>query len=394
METSTSVVALIPARGGSKSIPRKNIRHLAGRPLIYWSLDALTGCRDVNETWVSTDDAEIEAVVASYDSDVPLRVFQRDQTTATDTATSEEALLEFARQRTFDILVFVQATSPLIDSETISRAVAMVTSGKYDSVLSVVRQKRFIWMSGTNGAEAVNYNYRNRPRRQDFDGYLVENGACYVTRRSALLESGNRISGRIGFVEMDEAAYHEIDEPADWPVIEELLKCRKRESSRRLFSPQYVVIDCDGTLTDGGMYYTSDGEAMKKFNTRDAVGLRLLQQAGIPVAIMSGENSPIVTARASKIGITDVFIGIEDKTQELRRFANEKDVPLSSIAFIGDDINDLGVMGTVGFSACPSDAASEIRDIVDYVSPLPGGRGAVRNIVGYLLDRTEHTIPT
>jgi N-acylneuraminate cytidylyltransferase len=124
-------------------------------------------------------------------------------------------------------MVLIQATSPLLTAADLERGMDLYESGPYDSVLSVVRQKRFIWAPDDAGARPVNYDFNARPRRQEFEGFLVENGAFYVVSRAALLESGCRLCGRIGLVEMDEATYYEIDEPDDWAIVEGLLSRRE-----------------------------------------------------------------------------------------------------------------------------------------------------------------------
>jgi len=215
--------AFIPARAGSKSIPLKNIKEMAGRPLVQWAIGAADGCALIDRIVVSTDSPLIEAAAAAFGSS-KLEVHHRSPESATDTASTESVVLEYARAHDdFDALVLIQATSPLTDTGDLERGIRLFEDGGYDSVLSVVRQKRFVWEEDGDVAVPVNYDFRCRPRRQEFDGILIENGAFYVTSRAALLASECRLSGRIGLVEMDEASYFEIDEPADWAIVEGLL---------------------------------------------------------------------------------------------------------------------------------------------------------------------------
>ncbi len=216
-------VALVPARGGSKGIPRKNIRAIAGQPLIHWTCRAASECAGVDEVFVSTEDPEIARVVRSFG--LPkVGVVDRDSETATDEASTESVMLDFADRVGFDRLVLLQATSPLLRPSDIGAALGLVDSGDWDSVLSVVRQKRFIWdRDGKGGVRPVNYRPESRPRRQDFEGFLVENGALYVTSRAGLLDTGCRLNGRIGCIEMDEETFVELDEPSDWEIVEQRL---------------------------------------------------------------------------------------------------------------------------------------------------------------------------
>lgn len=379
-----SVVAVIPARGGSKSIPGKNTKVLAGRPLLHWSIEAADQCSAVDATWVSTDDDRIADSVTAYNRrhGSGVQTFRRSLATATDEATSESVLLDFADTVSFDVLVFLQATNPFVTAVAVQTAVEMVQSGAFDSVLSVVRQTRFFWGESGGSARPVNYDPRARPRRQDFDGVLVENGALYVTTRAALEETECRISGRIGVVEMDPVSYHELDEPDDWVIVEQLLRRHPRRVPGNI---RLVVVDCDGTLTDGGMYYTGEGDFAKRFQTRDAVGLRRLLEAGLRVAIVSGEDSAALRARAEKLGIRDCYTGVDDKLALARSLAKTVGCTLDQVCAIGDDINDLPLMAAAGYAACPADAVAEVAASAHYVALRPGGSGAVREIAEQLL---------
>ena len=134
-------------------------------------------------------------------------------------------MLEFAHNYEFENIILIQATSPLLTTKDLAEGIRKHKSKKFDSILSGVLQKRFTWQKTKDGSvEPINYDYMNRPRRQNFDGYLVENGAFYITTKGNLLETKNRLYGRIGCQEMDEDSYYEIDEPSDWRVIEKLIK--------------------------------------------------------------------------------------------------------------------------------------------------------------------------
>ncbi len=211
------IISFIPLRSGSKSIPLKNIKPIAGKPLAKWVIDASNNSKYINDTFISIDDKIIS------DNLIDCEIFWRSKETATDEASSESALIEFCEQiNPDDIVVFIQATSPLLKSEEIDKGIEMILSGDYDSVLSVVRQKRFIWNNST-----PTYDLKRRPRRQEWSGYLVENGAFYISRVEDILKSKCRISGKIGMVECSEESYYEIDEPSDWIIVENLLKLTK-----------------------------------------------------------------------------------------------------------------------------------------------------------------------
>ena len=191
-------VAFIPVRGGSKSIPLKNIKPICGKPLVYWTVKAACECKYIDTVYVATDSDKIKEVSLRFKEEDPLfhklHVIGRSAESASDTASTESAMLEFADNYNFDNIVLVQA-------------------------------KRFNWMTDKDGiAHPINYDVFHRPRRQEFDGYLVENGAFYITSREDLMKTKNRISGRIRAAEMDEDSFFEIDEPSDWIIIEALMK--------------------------------------------------------------------------------------------------------------------------------------------------------------------------
>jgi len=222
------IIAFIPLRGGSKSIPLKNIKKIAGKPLAYWVIDAALNCVLIDKVIVSTDSNLIRDKINKIRSK-KLEVITRSSETATDTATIESAMLEFANSnKKFDYIVLIQATSPLLESCHLEEGIKKYFKHKYDSLLSVVRQKRFIWEKNNEGVKPVNYDPFNRPRRQEWDGLLVENGAFYITSRENLLKTKCRVSGNIGAYEMPEQTYFELDEPSDWMIVEELLKKIKK----------------------------------------------------------------------------------------------------------------------------------------------------------------------
>lgn len=212
-------VAFIPVRGGSKSIKNKNIMPLAGKPLVYWATLAAVEAKHIDKVFVSTDSDEIKNTVEAFGFD-KVEVVSRSPETATDTASSESALLEFCENHQFEKVVFLQATSPLTTANDINNALLKMENEGSASLLSVVRSHQFLW--GVNG-EPLNYNPQKRPRRQDWDGYFVENGAFYISGRKNILDSKCRISGKISFFEMGPKTLYEVDEPADWEIIEKFL---------------------------------------------------------------------------------------------------------------------------------------------------------------------------
>lgn len=397
IDMSDRTVAFIPVRGGSKSIPLKNIKLICGKPLVYWTAAAACGCGKIDKVYVATDSDKIRETLleiqkAEHDPAFEkLEVIGRSAASASDTASTESAMLEFAENYDFDHIVLIQATSPLLTADDLNRGFALYEEPDTDSVLSVVRQKRFNWSVEANGtARALNYDYFHRPRRQEFDGYCVENGAFYITSKARLQETGNRISGRIRAVEMSDDTFFEIDEPSDWQIIEKMLERRLRAARTgnlqdNVKGIKLFLTDCDGCLTDSGMYYSENGDEIKKFSALDGLGFRLMRERGIPCGIITGEDRTLVARRAEKMKLDILKMGVKDKLSVVQEICRERGITLQEVAYVGDDVNDKELMRAVGFAASVPGAMEEVKEIADYVTKRPGGSGAVREVIEYIL---------
>ena len=216
-------VAFIPARCGSKSIKLKNIKLFLNKPLIYWSIKSLEESPMIDEIVVATDCSKIKRIVESYNSK-KVRVYERDELNARDNSSTESVMLEFLKKEKYnddDNFLLIQATSPLTETKDYEEALNKIKKENSDSLLTCVRVKKFIW---SDDNMPLNYKYTNRPRRQDFKGVLIENGAFYINTVSNIIKSENRLSGKISIYEMDEYKYIDIDEEDDWIVAERLMK--------------------------------------------------------------------------------------------------------------------------------------------------------------------------
>lgn len=218
-----SIIALIPLRGDSKSIPKKNIKTIAGKPLFAWVLAAARNSLNIDAVFVSTESDEIAQMVHYLDLDVG--VIPRPIDLATDHASTESVMLHFMNEVNFDLLVTIQATSPLLTACDLDRALLQFQDSQLDSMLSAVRTKRFFW---DESCKPINYDPLYRPRRQDFLGTFMENGAFYITKKNVLKTYKCRLGGKIGIYEMDEFSAFEIDEPGDWERVEKILLTRTR----------------------------------------------------------------------------------------------------------------------------------------------------------------------
>ena len=217
----TQTVALVPLRGGSKSIPKKNIKEICGKPLCEWVIQAAVGSNAIDKVYVSTDSTEIRDVVENLGLGVI--VIERPVEYASDEATTEAVMLHFMAQVDFSKIVTIQATSPLLTALDLDTALIQFEQEKLDSMVTAVRTKRFYW---NDDGTPINYDPLYRPRRQDFKGTLMENGAFYVTTRDVLTKHHCRLGGKVGVFEMSESTAYEIDEPSDWAIVSKQLVSR------------------------------------------------------------------------------------------------------------------------------------------------------------------------
>jgi YrbI family 3-deoxy-D-manno-octulosonate 8-phosphate phosphatase len=381
----SKTVAFVPVRGGSKSIPGKNIKSFCGRPLVYWVLNELNKSVSIDEVILATDSLEIKNVVESFKFSKVI-IYDRDKLNADDFSSTESVMLEyFNYQKNLhdeDTFILVQATSPFTQASDFESALHEMKASQSESLLSCARTKRFFWnKEGT----PINYDYNNRPRRQDFDGELLENGAFYINKVGNIKKSKNRLSGKICVYEMPEYTVVEIDEIEDWIVAESIMK--KIQLPVEKCKIKLFLTDVDGVLTDAGMYYSAAGDEMKKFNTKDGKGIELLRNAGVKTGIITSENTQIVSNRAKKLKVDYLYQGaVSNKLDLIKEICKEENIGLENVAYIGDDINDYEALSHVGLKACPNDAVQSTKEINDIIIlETKGGSGAVREYAELIL---------
>ena len=377
-----SVIAFIPARGGSKSIPEKNIKSFCGKPLIFWNLQELQNS-EVNEIIVATDSDKIKSVVNSFGFP-KVKVYDRSSENSQDISSTESVMMEYINSVNLadeDTFMLVQSTSPFTQTSHFNEGLSLFK--KYDSILTCCESKRFSWREG----KALNYDIYNRPRRQDHKGTLIENGAFYISSVSDIKSTKNRISGNIGIYEMPEFTYTEIDEPEDWIVAEALMNRFVLNSKTLDFSNiKLFLSDVDGVLTDAGMYYTEKGDEFKKFCTYDGMGFQLLQKTGVKVGILTTEDRDLNRRRAKKLGLDFDFHGAKDKLQIVKDLCAKENITLDEVAYIGDDVNCFSLLSNVGIAACPNNAVPKIKAIPNIMQlKKNGGDGVVREFVELFL---------
>ena len=387
-------IAFIPARCGSESIPFKNIKIICGKPLIYWSLLAITKSKNIDQIYIATDCDEIKDTVLDFNFG-NVQIFDRSDTNASNTASTESVMLEFLENKRFsdeDLFVLVQVTNPFTSSNDFDDAIDTIkSSNKLDSILSCVETKRFFW---TKNGKPMNYNFNSRPRRQDFEGILMENGAFYINSVANIKKYKNRLSGNIHPYLMPEYSAVEADEEDDWLMLEKLMY--KYVVDKLPIKPvKLFVTDVDGVLTDAGMYYDNKGNELKKFNTHDGMSFKLLRENSIKSAIITSEETNIVKNRSKKLNVNYLYQSVsgKNKLDVIKEICMKENIHLSEVAYIGDDINDLDALSIVGLAACPINATQSIKNIKNIIHlKKSGGNGAVREFVEIIL-ANQNEIP-
>jgi N-acylneuraminate cytidylyltransferase len=376
-------VAIIPARGGSKGVPRKNVRRVGGVPLIARAVQAAVAAARVDLVVVTTDDPEIAEVAAAAGA----RIVQRPAALAGDTASSESAVLHAIDELEasgIDVgtVVFLQATSPFIPSTGIDEAVAAIHDGGYDSAFSAFETYGFLWGRTAEGtAQAINHDASHRPRRQDREPHYLETGAFYAFDAAGFRAAEHRFFGRIAIIEVPEQSAVEIDDEHQFAMASALAPLLEEPAP---IDVDAVVTDFDGVHTDDKVLVDAEGRETVRVGRDDGMGVGLLRKAGIPVLILSTETNPVVRARAGKLRVP-VLHGVEDKAAALRVWAEESGIPLERVAYLGNDVNDLAVMELVGWPVAVADARPEVRRAARVVLTRAGGDGAVRELADRVL---------
>lgn len=382
MSDGSRTVAIIPARGGSKQVPRKNVQRVGGVPLVARAVRAATAA-GVDLVVVSTDDAEIGEIAAAAGA----RIIRRPSEISGDTATSESAILHAldeleAQGERFDVVAFVQATSPFIPSDALAAAVAEVRADRADSVFSAYETYGFLWRREDDAhAQAINHDAAHRPRRQDREPHHLETGAFYVFRAEGFRESRHRFFGRTLIAEVPEWTAIEIDDEQQLRIARALAALHEAPEA---IPVRAIVTDFDGVHTDDTAIIDADGGERVRVSREDGMGVSLLRRAGLPMLILSTEVNPVVRARADKLRVP-VLHGIDDKETALREWARENDLPLADIAYLGNDVNDLPAMRIVGWPVAVANAHPLVLEEARVILRRRGGEGAVRELIERVL---------
>jgi len=405
MVATPQVLALIPARGGSKGIPRKNIRPFAGHPLIAYSIAAGLQAETVTRVIVSTDDAQIAEVARQYGAEVPfLRPPELAQDETTDLPVFEHALRWLAEHEGFkpDIVVQLRPTSPVRPRGLVDEAVHLLLAHpEADSVRGVVpagQNPYKMWRIDPQSGrmrplltlEGIAEPY-NAPR-QSLPPVFWQTGHIDAIRAQTILEKHSMSGQTILPIKIDPRYTVDIDTINDWQRAEWLVYfggLDMVEPRQRRHLPQQValvVFDFDGVMTDNRVWVDGEGHEFVAAYRSDSIGIQALMRAGIQTLVLSAETNPVVEARCRKIGMP-FLQGIRDKATALKQVLAERNLDPQQVIYMGNDTNDLPCFPLVGCAVAPADAQPQVLRAADLILSRPGGHGAVRELCDLLLSR-------
>lgn len=415
MVAPAEVLAIVPARGGSKGIPGKNIKLLDGYPLISYSIAAGLRAQFVSRVIVSTDDEEIADIASSWGAEVPfLRPPELAQDDSPDLPVFQHALRWLSEHENYrpEIIVQLRPTSPLRPVDCVDRAVeALMENPLVDSVRAVVpsgQNPYKMWLLDETramkpllaGASPEPYNNS----RQMLPPTYWQTGHVDVARYATIMDKNSMSGETIRPLVLESAYTLDIDTDNDWERAEWILSrshltivrpaamkvgTNDQQQSSESMLPSDVrllVLDFDGVLTDNRVFVAQDGTETVACNRSDGFGLSLLRSQGLDVEVLSGEINPIVATRCNKLGLS-YQQGLQDKATALQLLIAEKGIEPSQVVYLGNDVNDLSCMRLAGCGIAVADAHPTVLANADLILSKRGGHGAVRELCDLILSR-------
>jgi len=384
--------AIIPARGGSKGIPRKNLCQIGGKPLIAYIIASALKAKSVSKVIVSTDDSEIASVSTQYGAEFIIRPPE----ISGDLASSESAILhtlEYLKDNDDipEITVFLQCTSPLTQSEDIDSAIQLLLKENADTAFSATQFYHFLWKNDeSNNAVEINHDKKSRKRRQDCDIQYLENGAIYVMKTQGFLKRKHRFFGKTVIFSMPLERSFEIDNPIDLEIVETIIRERIYQHKIDLLPIKIdaLILDFDGVFTDNRVIINQDGKESVICSRSDGLGIDLIKKLNIPVYVISTEMNSTVEARCKKLSIPCVQ-NISDKLTTLQSWLEENRFTLSNTIYLGNDINDLQCIASVGCGIAVYDAHPDVKTKAKIILSQSGGHGAIRELADLIQKKME-----
>ena len=398
-------VAVIPARYGSTRLPGKPLLDICGKPLIQRVWDVVARVHGLDVIIVATDDERIAKVVQEFGGNAMM--------TSPDCQSGSDRVREVAQTVDADVYVNVQGDEPLLEPSAIEKLLDVFAQEANVQVATLcspispddAQSPNQVKVVRDHAGNALYFSraplpfVREANESADYLGHI----GIYAYREEALcsftslptspLEQAEKLEQLrflqagipIRVLEVPRMGVG-VDTQEDLKRVRDVIRERRRaEALDRLKHVKLVVTDVDGVLTDGSLYYGPDGECLKRFNARDGLGVRLLQKAGIQVAILSGRDCPALRKRIKDLGITEAVLGRLDKRTALVEIMKRCGVTAEEVVFIGDDVPDMEVFEFCGVSVTVEDAPEFVKERADLVLEKYGGNGAFREVVSYII---------
>jgi N-acylneuraminate cytidylyltransferase len=377
------VVAVIPARGGSQGVPLKNLEPVGGRSLLMRAVMACRQSELIDLVVVSSDHAGIQEEARRAGATVVVR----PAALSGNTASSESAVLHAITEIQGDgpapeVTVLVQCTSPFMDPEDLDAGIGRVLAGEADCAFSAVESHAFLWKYGPDGLIGINHDASFRPRRQDRDTEFRETGAFYAMRTDGLRRFGRRFFGTLVAQRVNDDHAMEIDTPDDLHIARlraAVLEEQERIDGLPVIDVDALVMDFDGVHTDDSSYLSQEGTESVRVSREDGMGVKLARQAGLKMLILSTEVNPVVAARGAKLRVP-VIHGQADKAQALKEWLAAEGLDPERVAYVGNDVNDLGCLRMVGWPIAVANAHADVMALARLTLTKRGGSGAVREV--------------
>ncbi len=385
------IIAIIPARSGSKGIPNKNIIEVGGKNLITWTIEQSLESEYIDYTFVSTDNERIAEISKKGGAEI----IKRPSNISEDNSMTEDAIihgLDIIKSEHGlepDLVVLLQVTSPLRTPFDIDNSITKYFDNGYDSLFSVTKIADLtLWEKPNNEWRSVNSDYKKRQRRQDREDQFIENGSIYMAKPGFLIENHNIICGSIGVYEMEFWQTWEIDTIAEVDLVEFYLNKMIIKNTKPRINKNdinLIVFDFDGVMTNNKAVLLENGIEGVIVNRGDGVGVSNLKKMGFRILILTSEANAVVKSRAQKLNL-EILANIENKKNCLKDYISKKGISKSNVLYVGNDLNDLEVMKWVGYPICPADSHKKIKEISKIVLKINGGEGIARSLFDILSD--------
>jgi N-acylneuraminate cytidylyltransferase len=346
---------------------------------------------EITRTVESTHDREISTVALASGAEV----VPRPPEISGDRASSESALLHVLthlRDRENyepELVVFLQATSPIRKPGDLDKAIRKLRADNADSLFAASPLNWFAWRVEGNTACPLNYDYRNRPMRQAAPQDVVETGSFYIFKPRILNETGSRLGGRITVYMTSFIESLQVDEPGDLELIERFLTQIHPVEERQLSDIRLLILDFDGVLTDNYVWVDQRGMELVRCTRADGLGINRVQAAGVEVVVISTETNPVVERRCEKLGI-ECLQGQANKATALKRVMSERGIDPAQVAYVGNDVNDLDCLLEVVLPIAVADVWPAVKAVAKLITKARGGEAAVREVCYLIVGSKSH----